>query len=355
MEVRNCIGFPSTDVGRLCGCGEPYINKWAKYKPVRNNFTYNRPTNWWTAADGSCGLYYKDYDTAEDMVNDIINGVTFWQYLPPTGGTTSPYRLGDFAGYSTDARNPIQCLDVINPFYKDTYGSMSVAMTMLSVDPTYNLQLTDFSGKHTLKNFYPAVVVAQVPASGESLRYVYFMTGNSTISNDTSEGIDVPTTNLVINKSYYVIYCLSSTKQTTFGVQTVDTVFVPAPASNALQIIDVKSGGLLISLIGVWDNNKVTYTINATNRVSGTTASMSELTLWVVYADYGTDRMYLVDGEHSIGLADVSSIDYNATHTISGTVLNSLPLINTKGGKLIFKYKQNEVINTVTEEMGMSN
>ena len=44
MDVRNALGYPSTDLGTLCSCNK--INMWAKYKPVPYNFTTNRPSEW---------------------------------------------------------------------------------------------------------------------------------------------------------------------------------------------------------------------------------------------------------------------------------------------------------------------
>ena len=84
MDVRNCTGNPSLDLGTLCSKGQ-YINKWSKYKPVRYNFTTSRPSNWWKASDGNCGLDVRGYTTITQLVTDLRNDVTFWGYLPPTG------------------------------------------------------------------------------------------------------------------------------------------------------------------------------------------------------------------------------------------------------------------------------
>lgn len=103
--VRNALSYPSTDLGTLCSCDK--INMWSKYKPVRYNFTTIRPSNWWKAQDGNCGIYYPSFNNylgVKNVWDDNLNG---WVYQKPTGGASQPFRLGDFAGYAHEARNPI--------------------------------------------------------------------------------------------------------------------------------------------------------------------------------------------------------------------------------------------------------
>lgn len=87
LSVRNILGYPSTDLGTLCSCGESYINIWSPYKPINYN-----------------GL------TLSDTIRDTLTGFkivnNYLQYDPPVGGSTSPYRLGDFRGYKSDAAKP---------------------------------------------------------------------------------------------------------------------------------------------------------------------------------------------------------------------------------------------------------
>lgn len=97
MDVRNVLGYPSTDLGTLCSCDK--INMWAKYKPVRNNFTTNRPSDWWRAQTGNCGI---KVPSATSNFDNIIN--LKYEYEQPRGGSSEPYRLGDFAGYDSNAK-----------------------------------------------------------------------------------------------------------------------------------------------------------------------------------------------------------------------------------------------------------
>ena len=87
MTVRNILGYPSTDLGTLCSCGEEYINIWSPYKPINYN-----------------GLTLSDTIRNTHSGFKIVNN--YLQYDPPVGGSTSPYRLGDFRGYKSDAAKP---------------------------------------------------------------------------------------------------------------------------------------------------------------------------------------------------------------------------------------------------------
>lgn len=99
MDVRNVLGYPSTDLGTLCSCGENYINIWSPYKPINYN-----------------GL------TLSDTIRDKLTGFkivnNYLQYDPPVGGSTSPYRLGDFRGYKSDAAKPSNVTEKQDIFVK---------------------------------------------------------------------------------------------------------------------------------------------------------------------------------------------------------------------------------------------
>lgn len=101
LNVRNILGYPSTDLGTLCSCGENYINIWSPYKPINYN-----------------GL------TLSDTIRNTYSGFkivnNYLQYDPPIGGSTSPYRLGDFRGYKSDAAKPSNVTEKQDIFVKQT-------------------------------------------------------------------------------------------------------------------------------------------------------------------------------------------------------------------------------------------
>ena len=87
LMVRNVLGYPSTDLGTLCSCEN--VNIWSRYKPVRAAMDVLTDT------------------LRNELTGFKINPNTLYlEWDKPTGGTTSPYRIGDFRGYNHDARRP---------------------------------------------------------------------------------------------------------------------------------------------------------------------------------------------------------------------------------------------------------
>lgn len=84
------IGY-STDVGTLCKSAK--VNKWSRYKPV----------------DGAWPGITLGFEIAStNATKPAKSHFTQWVYKPPTGGSTSPFRLGDFRGYDHDSTTLLQ-------------------------------------------------------------------------------------------------------------------------------------------------------------------------------------------------------------------------------------------------------
>lgn len=124
-DVASVTRKGSNDVGTLCG-NNAMINKWAKYKPVRqsdcdttpqlnsdktwnDNYTVGGVKKpWWKANDGKCGFVLVPATTGATLVSDWS---TNWVYQPPRGGTVTPnewYRLIDFNHYLHTAPAPVE-------------------------------------------------------------------------------------------------------------------------------------------------------------------------------------------------------------------------------------------------------
>src|SRR5690554_7998 len=86
--VRNELGVDTNNVGELCVHSN--VNMWSKRKPVRDS-RLSIPVN--EVGRGSAqnyGLNIPGYQGDDDLITT---------YERPTGGSSSPYRLGDFRGY----------------------------------------------------------------------------------------------------------------------------------------------------------------------------------------------------------------------------------------------------------------
>lgn len=84
--VASAIGAATNDVGQLCI--HPNINKWSKWKPVKYNSIV--PITQAQLASVNFGITPPTPSTDYTAVMDVK-----WGYSKPTGGSSSPYRLGD--------------------------------------------------------------------------------------------------------------------------------------------------------------------------------------------------------------------------------------------------------------------
>lgn len=165
-DVADCLGMNrSSTLADLCKSSK--INVWAKYKPTDYNAAFS--DNWSKGKDGNYGLnitvdnrvsswsaLVAEYSKANNGYSNI--------YKRPSGGATSPYRLGDFRGYNHKAKPEISDYLAASNYMEDSQISLSVAYNAVTVDGdqvSYNAidafrdlyfgyVITDISGK-TLK------------------------------------------------------------------------------------------------------------------------------------------------------------------------------------------------------------
>lgn len=94
-DVRDTLGAPATNnVGQLCTHAK--INMFASGKPTRSSGDFSN--DWQSGPRGDHSLLIPKWDGNVDVTRAA------WSYLRPTGGSVSPYRLGDFRGYKHKAR-----------------------------------------------------------------------------------------------------------------------------------------------------------------------------------------------------------------------------------------------------------
>lgn len=104
-DVKAVLGESTNDLGTLCTSKK--INKWSRRKPVKSYaLFYASPEDLERA---NYGLKVPVLGgTFERCVDKIINRdpSTLWEYVQPSGGRNSPYRLTDFEHYNHNASPP---------------------------------------------------------------------------------------------------------------------------------------------------------------------------------------------------------------------------------------------------------
>lgn len=151
------------ELARFFGCAEDlkaictnvHINPWSKKKPVKWNEWNPSTANWWKTANGMCG--FRVNSTAQDysqrdvftelssLAAEFIAGRYHpWVYERPTGGSSSPFRLLDFNGYSHNAQSPAG--EVFSTMYDVQNGNTNIGVRQPDDDDGYSLTIGDFPG-----------------------------------------------------------------------------------------------------------------------------------------------------------------------------------------------------------------
>lgn len=169
-----------THVGCLLGTNKPLttlsacckstqINIWSKYKPVIGSYSVSRPSDWWMGQSRNCGIGRKFHTTLSDMYNSLKNGESqFWHEKP-----INEFRLGDFAGYDSNATPPMWDANVDGVIYNSTTSKMTYNMFKKESYQVDELSIADVWGS---ESFFSGVNLGVAFVSGNTL---YWMTGSS--------------------------------------------------------------------------------------------------------------------------------------------------------------------------------
>lgn len=314
--VINGVEYLDTRLSAICTSNN--INKWAKYKPVINNFTDNRPTDWWKGKFQDCGLTINIYTNIGDMITACKEGLSI-VYNKPTGWIDSPYRLGDFANYDTEAKPPIEA-GILNDTYYKTFGYIRTAPMLtrvgegsrwLSIEEVYG-NLID------LNSMYYGVVV--YPSLGTT--NTNYMTTDDTFGNSSNLILDFNLGSTGLGQ-YGIIQFLTDKKKVTVTEAGTTAVFIPIPLGNSwIQNVTImQSDNSFMITEASYNNGTVTVTIHIRNDASKI-LSVNSASLVCRYGDnLATDPLEI--GEKRMSIDDfvvpaISSV--NKTYTMTGVL-----------------------------------
>lgn len=109
VDIRDTInangGSASNDLTTFFQVNDS--NKWAKDKPVSYPINFDATDHIrYLAHQGLDTSVIKTSNVAKTLLDRAAAGEDFYPYVPPTGGSSSPMRLGDFRGYNPKAVAP---------------------------------------------------------------------------------------------------------------------------------------------------------------------------------------------------------------------------------------------------------
>ena len=261
--VKSELGASTNDVGRLCI--HPNINKWSKWKPVRHRSLV--PISQAQLASTNFGLKPPTPKTNYTLVMDAE-----WEYLKPTGGLSSPYRLTDFINYNKTA-GAIAYVEEKIHIDKSIITSREIALLMNLSGTDFLIGLNDFIGD--IGGYYYGAVL-----EAGALRYI--ITSDKTLANGgfsftldfTQAPFDTSIENYTIRIRHLLISRSSTTIQTlgSFGAAS----YMPIPTADGdVNFTEMtvstrpSSGDLGVSLTHVGVNESANLPISNYQSIDG--------------------------------------------------------------------------------------
>lgn len=287
-DVKSLLGESSNDLATLCKSSK--INVWAKYKPTVYPSPF--PDDWYKAKDGNYGLnitvdnrvsswsaLVAEYSKANNGYSNIYNR--------PSGGATSPYRLGDFRGYNHKAKPEISDYLAATNYMEDSQISLSVAYNVVTADGDQ----VSYNDIEVYKGLYFGYVITDI--SGKTLKLI------ATASTTSSYEVRLAARTLLKgNYRLYPMFC-SVDYSTNHTLQGMYCYAVPNLAGGKIISVITASESVMANFKSI--NAK--YTLSTT-RIAVTLVmndNASDVTNIGIYCCYQTDPtkgQAMVSGEY---------------------------------------------------------
>lgn len=158
-DVLNAAGGSVSNDATSFFTANAKINWASKHKPViyAKNFCQDFDSSradydatWWLGVSQKCGLEAIPLNSVDSLPSVYDGNMNGWNYPLPSGGSSQPYRLGDFLGYDTDANNPMYNMNVHD--LASSSNAEKLAMSIYIVGSgTSGISFLDMP---VLKNYY---------------------------------------------------------------------------------------------------------------------------------------------------------------------------------------------------------
>jgi hypothetical protein len=333
-DVIAVTGNRSTDVGLQCADCEVVggtrtrvnrINKWARNKPVGYPPLFiNRDADpyWYRGADHNSGITIPTGATIAAIFDLYRSGTDGWEYDPPAGGPTEPFRLGDFRGYSHRAIPPFAAGGLKDTYYAGIDAAIGAALDM-NVPSEYELSIADLKADSYLMDMYFGVALYR-----SNIGYQYQT--EAVPASQTAGSIEFPLSGLIAGV-YEVAAIFAVNPRPNWLHPDVTNTFIPVP--DGYRTVTVISDTVIITLNAVRDGTTVTWDLYVYNQ-SPSAFSLSACQVRVRYGD--RDRYDPMEtGEQAYTIGSIA-VDAGQTYHTSGTFTGVLADYATRSGAIYF-------------------
>lgn len=328
-DIQAVLGSSKNDIGQLVLANDafnnPLVNKWAKYKPVKQSgldfasqrnadFTWKTTATWWKAYNGQCGLTFTTFNslgtntmsTSGTFFHDLLAGLLAWGYERPTGGINQyPFRFFDFNYYSHYAPKPVS--GVYDNLRLYGGGKLTVQLDESRAGEDLGIQLDDLTiSNSSVGGFYVGVLIWR-----SNSQYTFAFSENTIGGNGS---IDVEFTNMTPygGQSATIVPFLSSVRSNQ-GVDPGAGIFLSCDVAPQSVTIGAEVPDVTMTIDAQWRDAfhvRVGYVVNIINN-TGTQVTVNNLVIT------------LYDGYQNIGTKSIGSITIPAgePHEESGVFL----------------------------------
>ena len=311
------------------------INDNSRYKPVSYGKNFDMTDNDFYAVDW--GFSIPTYSNFGTMKTAIKNGET-WTYVRPSGGSSSPYRLGDFRGYDTEAQVPFK-MEAPNGDGATIGGSLRL---LLHEDLTDIVKWAKFSGYQGTNIQY---LNCGIYISENGYYFPFTDTNQGLSMNDLDWeklSITIPS-NIFSTGKTYTAYLVLTTWDGANGGRTwyypsdtdygswwimkkgAEVMFSVVSAPNPLDYIntDGYGSGRMSYVSGYYSisNVSITLSVSASSSLGSTSGTLSAEV--VVPNNYNGGTSVSSKTIASFSFSNVTS-GFNSTKTASGSNFNLL-------------------------------
>ena len=293
-DVKSLLGESSNDLATLCKSSK--INVWAKYKPTVYPSPF--PDDWYKSKDGNYGLnitvdnrvsswsaLVAEYSKANNGYSNIYNR--------PSGGASSPFRLGDFRGYNHKAKPEISDYLAATNYIEDSPISLSVAYNAITVDGDQ----VSYNDVEVYKGLHFGYVITDI--SGKTLKLI------ATASTTSSYEVRLAARTLLAgNYRLYPMFC-NVDYSTNHTLRAMYCYAVPNLAGGKIMTVRTASeteASKYASIFAEYTfaNTRIKVTIKAKERVTN-------VGIYFCYQSNPTKGQALLVGEYSTRIDSIAS------------------------------------------------
>lgn len=293
-DVKSLLGESSNDLATLCKSSK--INVWAKYKPTDYNAAF--ADDWSKGKDGNYGLnitvdnrvsswsaLVAEYSKANNGYSNI--------YKRPSGGATSPYRLGDFRGYNHKAKPEISDYLAASNYMEDSQISLSVAYNAVTVDGDQ----VSYNAIDAFRDLYFGYVITDI--SGKTLKLI------ATASTTSSYEVRLAARTLLAGTyRLYPMFC-NVDYSTNHTLRAMYCYAVPNLAGGKIMTVRTASETETSKYVSIFAeytfaNTRIKVTLKAKERVTN-------IGIYFCYQSNPTKGQALLVGEYSTRIDSIAS------------------------------------------------